>query len=115
MALEDSTVVNETESADTTSPLAGCPFWVTVTPDRDNFEHDLFTEQRIYALIGPRDVKLALAYDFVRDMGFIDIMFILGSDNTRINFEKLTTKDIDGAKNKQDFYRKAKTVKVEEI
>ncbi|MCR5265795.1 MAG: hypothetical protein K6E29_04285, partial [Cyanobacteria bacterium RUI128] len=88
---------------------------VTITPDKDNYEHDLFTEQRIYALIGPRDVKLALAYDFVREMGFIDIMFLLGSDNTKINFEKLTTKDIDGAKNKQDFYRKAKKVKVEEI
>ena len=60
-------------------------------------------------------VKIAVSYDFVREMGHLDLMFILGADNSRINFQKLTTKNIDNSQNKQDFYKKAKTIKVEEI
>ncbi len=87
----------------------------TISPNKDNYEHDMITESRIYALLGPKDFKIALSYDFVRDIGHLDFMFVFGSDSTRINFEKLTTDNIDNAKQKQDFYKKAKTVKVEDI
>ena len=86
-----------------------------VSPNKDNYERDLITESRLYALIGPRDVKLAFSYDFVRDMGYIDLMFILGSETSKMNFEKLTTKNIDSSKQKSDFYKKAKTIKVDDI
>ena len=87
----------------------------TISPNKDNYEHDMITESRFYALLGPKDFKIALSYDFVRDVGHLDFMFIFGSDSTRINFEKLTTDNIDDAKQKQDFYKKAKTKKVEDI
>ncbi|MBQ8476699.1 hypothetical protein IJ531_06535, partial [bacterium] len=85
------------------------------SPNKDNYERDLMTESRLYALFGPQDIKIALSYDFVRDIAHLDFMLILGSDSSKINFEKLTTKDLDGSKDKQDFYKKAKTQKVEEI
>ena len=40
-------------------------------------------------------------------------MFLLGSDSSKINFEKLTTQNMDGSKNKKDFYKNAKPVKIE--
>lgn len=88
---------------------------VMITPNKDNYEKDLITESCFYALFGPDDLKFAVSYDFVRDIGHIDLMFILGSDNTKINFEKMRTENIDSAKQKQDFYKKAKTIKVEDI
>ncbi|MBR2069693.1 MAG: LPS-assembly protein LptD [Candidatus Gastranaerophilales bacterium] len=84
----------------------------SISPNKDNYERDLMTESRFYAIIGPQDVKLAVSYDFVRDIGHLDLMFVLGSDNTKINFEKLTTKNLDESNRKQDFYKKAKTIKV---
>ena len=87
----------------------------TISPNKDNYERDMITESRIYALLGPKDFKIALSYDFVRDIGHLDFMFILGTDSTKINFEKLTTDNIDNAKQKKDFYKKAKTIKVEDI
>lgn len=86
-----------------------------ISPNKDNYKHDLITEAMIYALFGPRDIKVAVSYDFYRSVGHLDFLFILGSDKAKINFEKLTTKNIDSSKNKQDFYKKARTVKVEDI
>ena len=88
---------------------------MTISPNKDNYERDLLTESRLYALLGPKDFKIALSYDFIRDIGHLDFMFILGTDSTKINFEKLTTDNIDDKKQKQDFYKKAKTVPVEDI
>ncbi len=89
-------------------------FRATVTPLKDNYENDLLTESRLYALIGPQDIKLALSYDFVRDVAHVDFMFMVGSDSAKINFEKMTTKNYDGGQEKRDFYKRDKRIKIEE-
>lgn len=86
----------------------------TVTPMKDNYEKELLTESRFYAIVGPQDIKLALSYDFVRDVAHLDFMFLLGSDSTKINFEKMTTKNYDGGQEKRDFYKRNKRIKIEE-
>ena len=88
-------------------------FRLYITPMKDNRKEDFFTECRFYVVVGPRDLKLALSYDFVRDVAHMDFMFLLGSDNSRINFDKLTTKDIDDKTERRDFYKYAKPVKIE--
>ena len=88
-------------------------FRVFISPMKDNYEEDLITECRFYAVVGPKDVKLALSYDFVRDVAYMDLMFLIGSENSVINFDKLSTKDIDGKVERRDFYKHAKPVKIE--
>lgn len=83
-----------------------------VSPLKDNYEEDLLTESRFYAIFGPQDLKLCISYDFVRDIAHLDFLFLLGSDSSRIHFDKLTTKDADGGREKRDFY-KSKPVKIE--
>lgn len=85
----------------------------TITPMKDNFQEDLITESRLYAMMGPQDLKLVLSYDAVRSIAHVDFMFIVGSDNSRIEFEKFTTKNIDESKNKRDFYKSRKSVKID--
>ena len=79
---------------------------------KDNPEEDLFTECRFFVMAGPKDAKLAFSYDFVRDVSHLDVMFLLGSKNTRIDFDKLTTNDIENKAKKRDFYKNAKRVKI---
>lgn len=88
-------------------------FRLFITPMRDNYQDKLLTESRFYAIVGPKDLKLALSYDFVRAMGKVDFMFIIGSDTSKINFDKLITKDFDGKKERKDFYQYIKPVKIE--
>ena len=83
-----------------------------VSPLKDNYEEDLLTESRFYAIFGPQDLKLCFSYDFVRDIAHLDFLFLLGSDSSKINFDKLITKDADGGREKRDFY-KSKPVKIE--
>ncbi len=83
-----------------------------ISPLRDNYEEHLLTESRLYAVLGPNDLKVVLSYDFVREVAHIDFMFLIGSDNSKIEFDKLTTKDIDGANAKRDFYKNAKPVRI---
>ena len=85
-----------------------------VTPKKDNPQEDLFTETRVYLVFGPRDAKVAFSYDFVRDVSHLDFMFLIGSDNSVINFDKLTTKDIDGKQEKVDFYKNIKRVVIDD-
>lgn len=85
----------------------------TVTPLKDNYQDELLTESRFYAIFGPQDLKMVISYDFIRDIAHFDFMFLLGSDSSKINFEKLTTQNMDGSKNKKDFYKNAKPVKIE--
>ena len=85
-----------------------------ITPMKDNYQEDLFTETRLYLMFGPRDAKVAFSYDFVRDVSHLDFMFLIGSDNTAINFDKLTTKDIDGKQEKRDFYKNIKRVVIDD-
>ena len=84
-----------------------------ITPMKDNYQDDLFTESRLYMIFGPRDAKLAFSYDFVRDVSHLDFMFLIGSENTAINFDKLTTKDIDGKQERIDFYKNSKRIKIQ--
>ena len=86
----------------------------TFTPLKDNYENDLLTESRFYVIFGPQDLKMILSYDFVRDVAHFDFMFLLGTEAAKINFDKLTTKNIDSREQKRDFYRNAKRVKIEE-
>ena len=86
----------------------------TFTPLKDNYENDLMTESRFYVIFGPQDLKMILSYDFVRDIAHFDFMFLLGTEAAKINFDKLTTKNIDSREQKRDFYRNAKRVKIEE-
>ena len=88
-------------------------FRIFLTPMKDNRKEDFLTECRFYVVVGPPDLKLALSYDFVREVAHMDFMFLLGSDNSRINFDKLTTKDIDEKTERRDFYKYAKPVKIE--
>lgn len=87
-------------------------FRMFVTPMKDNYDEDLLTECRFYLIAGPKDMKVALSYDFVRDVAHMDFMFLIGSDNSSITFDKLSTKDIDGKAQKRDFYKHAKPVKI---
>ena len=84
-----------------------------VTPMKDNYENDLLTECRFYLIAGPKDAKVALSYDFVRDIAHFNFMFLIGSDNSSLSFNKLTTKDMDGGAQKRDFYKNAKRIKIE--
>ncbi len=86
----------------------------TITPLKDNYENDFLTESRFYVIFGPQDLKMILSYDFVRDIAHFDFMFLLGTESSKINFDKLTTKNIDSREQKRDFYRNAKRVKIEE-
>ena len=86
----------------------------TITPLKDNYENDFLTESRFYVIFGPQDLKMILSYDFVRDVAHFDFMFLLGTESSKINFDKLTTKNIDSREQKRDFYRNAKRVKIEE-
>jgi len=85
----------------------------TVSPLKDNYKDDLLTESRLYVVAGPEDLKVVFSYDVVRSAMYFDFMLLLGSESTKIDFEKLTTKDMDGGKNKQDFYKRVKTPAVE--
>lgn len=85
----------------------------TITPMKDNIEEDLLTESRLYAMFGPQDLKVIFSYDAVRSIAHLDFMFIIGSDNARIEYEKLSTQNIDNGKNKRDFYKSSKRVKID--
>ena len=87
-------------------------FRTYVSPMKDNYEGDLLTECRFYAIVGPKDLKVALSYDFYRDIARMDFMFLIGSKSSLINFEKLTTKNLDGSEEKYDFYQTSKPIKI---
>ncbi len=86
-----------------------------ITPKKDNEDGDLITENRIYAVVGPDDIKVAFSYDSVRQNAYLDFMFLLGTDQTNVAFEKMTIKDPDKLRKKEPFvlgkdleYRKIK-------
>lgn len=87
-------------------------FRMFVTPMKDNYKEDLLTECRFYVIAGPKDAKIALSYDFVRDVAHMDFMFLIGSDNSHIKFDKLTTKNMDNKEEKHDFYKHAKPIEI---
>ena len=67
----------------------------TLTPLKDNRKGDLVTENRIYAVVGPEDFKVAFSYDTIRQNMHFDFLFLLGSDNLDLRYEKLNIEHPD--------------------
>ena len=65
----------------------------TLSPLRDNWENELLTENMFYAMVGPEDFKIALSHDSVRDRTAVDVVFLFGSDNAKIQYDKLSVED----------------------
>lgn len=65
----------------------------TISPLKDNSDDDLMTENRVYVVAGPDDVKVAVSYDTIRKNAYFDVMFMLGADNANVSFDKFTVKD----------------------
>ena len=78
----------------------------TISPLKDNSDNDLFTENRFYVIAGPDDIKVAFSYDTIRENAYLDFMFLLGTDNTGITYEKLTIKDPDKLRKKEPGFMK---------
>lgn len=66
----------------------------TISLLKDNPNKDLLTENKFYAIVGPEDLKLGFAYDTYRDMFYFDVLFVLGADKNKIQYEKLTAKNM---------------------
>lgn len=67
----------------------------TLTPLKDNNDSDVLTENRFYAVAGPEDFKIAFSYDTIRQNMHFDFLFLLGSDNLDLRYEKMTVNDPD--------------------
>lgn len=65
----------------------------TFSPLKDNYEKKMITENKFYFMLGPEDVKVALSWDSVREIAAFDIIFLVGSDNAKIKYDKLTIQD----------------------
>ena len=66
-----------------------------ISPLKDNDDKDLLTENRFYAIAGPKDIKVALSYDTIRSSVNFDFMFLLGTDSTNIEYDKITVREPD--------------------
>ena len=88
----------------------------TLTPLRDNIEKDVLTENRFYAVVGPEDFKVAFSYDTIRQNMHFDFLFLLGTDNLDMKYDKLTVKNPDklGKREKKESDRELNRVKVPE-
>lgn len=69
----------------------------TISILKDNPDKDLLTENKFYVIAGPEDVKVSFAYDAYRERAMFDFMFLVGSDNSKIKYDKLTVKNPDKA------------------
>ncbi|MCD8024715.1 MAG: LPS export ABC transporter periplasmic protein LptC [Candidatus Gastranaerophilales bacterium] len=65
----------------------------TLTPLKDNRKKDVLTENRLYAVVGPEDIKIAFSYDTIRQNMHFDFLFLLGSDNLDLQYEKMSILD----------------------
>jgi len=66
-----------------------------ISPLKDNDDKDLLTENRFYAIAGPEDIKVAFSYDTIRSSVNFDFMFLLGTDSTNIEYDKITVREPD--------------------
>lgn len=73
----------------------------TLTPLKDNSQKDMITENRLYAVVGPEDFKMALSYDTIRQNMHFDFLFLLGSDNLDMKYDTLTVQNPDKLGKKQ--------------
>ncbi len=69
----------------------------TISILRDNPDKDLLTENKFYVVAGPEDVKVAFSYDTYRERAIFDVLFLVGKDNSKIEYDKLTIKNPDKA------------------
>ena len=83
-----------------------------ISPQKDNLSGDLLTESRFYAIFGPRDLKLAVSYDFIRDTANLNFLFLLGTESAKIRFDKLITETQETRK-EHDFYKRNQKIKIE--
>jgi hypothetical protein len=56
---------------------------------RENAQDALAVGNAVYALIGPKDIKLNLAFDIIRRRSFVGINFVPGGKSTPIDFERM--------------------------
>ena len=69
----------------------------TISILRDNPDRDLLTENKFYVVAGPEDIKVAFSYDTYRERALFDVLFMVGKDNSKIKYDKLTIKNPDKA------------------
>ena len=79
-----------------------------ISPLKDNTKDDLLTENRFYAIAGPEDIKVAFSYDTIRSSVNFDFMFLLGTDTSSIEYDKITVRDPDKLKKKDGSLNKDK-------
>ncbi len=70
-------------------------YYGSFSPLKDNYNKKLVTENRFYVVAGPEDVKVALFYDTERSLAAFDIMFLLGSNNLKTSYDKLTAENYE--------------------
>ncbi len=75
-----------------------------ISPLEDNSDGDLMTENSFYAIAGPEDIKLSFSYDTIRHNAHFDLMFLVGTDDAKIDFEKMTIKDPDKLQKKSPLF-----------
>ncbi len=80
----------------------------TLSPLRDNYEKDLLTENMFYAMVGPEDFKLAVSYDSVRDRTTLDVVFLLGSDSAKIQYDKVVVENPSQVTQKNNWFEEWK-------
>lgn len=82
-------------------------------PLKDNHDKKLVTENRFYVMAGPEDVKAAISYDTEREIAAFDILFLLGSDNMKAKYDKLTIENVETLGKKRDFFEDMKFRKIQ--
>ena len=88
----------------------------TLSPLKDNYEKDVLTENRFYAVVGPEDIKLAFSYDTIRQNLYLDFLFLLGAENLDLKYDKMTINNPDklGKHQRRESDRPLSKIKVPE-
>lgn len=56
---------------------------------KDNARNSLFTGNALYMLVGPKEVKMNLAYDVVRKRSYFGLNFYPGQGSQNVDFDKM--------------------------
>lgn len=75
-----------------------------ISPLKDNYDKELMTENRFYVVAGPDDVKLAFSYDTLRNNMYLDLMFLVGSNVAKMQYDKVVIKDPSKLNVKEPFF-----------
>ncbi len=79
-----------------------------ISPLKDNDKDDLLTENRFYVIAGPEDIKVAFSYDTIRSSVNFDFMFLLGTDSSNIEYDKITVREPDKLQKREERLNKDK-------